>query len=261
MTVSDTTLPGGSQGAKPKKILIIKAGTLGVRAAHLVERFGDQDDIFVSSGAYPSENIEVVSVFSGERLTRQPEDYAGILITGSGAMLSTPEEWMDHAAGWLKMAVERDVPVLGVCFGHQMLAYALGGKIAPNPNGLEAGTVAVAFNGEREGDPLFSDFPDHADFHVHHQETVAEAPEGMVVLACNAHDRHQAVRFAARAWGVQFHPELDVEIMNALVEVLSEGMTRAGIAVEPIRDSIRDAPYGPLLLKRFYRLALEDQPE
>lgn len=255
-----TALDNGDN-AQAKKILIIKAGTLKTRAAHLVDRFGDQDDIFVSSAAYAKNTVEVVSVFEGERLTKQPDEYAGILITGSAAMLSTPQSWMNDTAAWLKTGVERNVPVLGVCFGHQMLAYALGGRIAPNPNGLEAGTVSVLFNGDRQGDPLFSDFPDEADFHVHHQETVAEAPEGALVLACNAHDRHQAVRFADKAWGVQFHPELDADIMNALIEVLAEGMTKAGIAVAPIRESIKDAPYGPVLLKRFYRLALEGPVE
>lgn len=244
-----------------KKFLIIKAGTFADRALHIAERFGDQDDVFVSAGGYPKEAVEVVSVFAGERLLKPPLSYSGVLITGSGAMLSTPTEWMDHTATWLRRGVESDVPILGVCFGHQILAYAMGGTIEQNPNGLEAGTVTVAFNEERAADPLFADFPAEADFHVHHYESVARPPEGATVLARNDHDAHHAVRYARNAWGVQFHPELDTNIMHALMDVLADGMRSNGIAVEPILQSIRSAPLGPELLKRFYGIAVSgNQP-
>jgi GMP synthase (glutamine-hydrolysing) len=164
---------------------------------------------------------------------------------------------MEATAAWLRDAVSSGVPVLGVCFGHQMLAYALGGTVGPNPNGPEAGSIPVTFNEQSKDDPLFGALPVEAKFNAHHYESVLELPEGATVLADNAHDRCQAVRYAPKAWGVQFHPEISDRIMRSLLDIVGENLELNGRSVEAIDRTIETTPYGPVLLERFFGLALE----
>lgn len=242
-----------------RKLLIIKAGTLLERAPHMVERFGDQDGMFVNAVELSSERFAVASVYQDEQIDGPPESFAGILVTGSASMVSSPTPWMETTAAWLREAVSSGVPVLGVCFGHQMLAYALGGKVGPNPNGPEAGSISVTFNQEARDDPLFGSLPDQAKFNAHHYETVLELPEGAIVLADNGTDQCQAVRYAPKVWGVQFHPEISAAIMRSLLDIVGENLEKNGQSVCAIEQAIETTPYGPVLLERFFGMALEDQ--
>ena len=144
-----------------------------------------------------------------------------------------------------------NVPVLGVCFGHQLLSHALGGRVGKNPQGVEGGTVEVRF--EASDDPLFGPMPLCADLQAHHYETVLEAPSGSIVLASSERDRHQVLRHAPAAWGVQFHPELTLPMMSMLMDALATDDDQHGHA--QMRDTLRPSPEGPSLLKRFVALA------
>lgn len=245
-----------TENTPERKLLIIKAGTLAVRAPDMVEKFGDQDGMFVNTGAFPPEHIAVTAVFDGEEITAPPEDYAGVLITGSAAMVSAPTPWMEATAAWLRRAVDADLPVLGVCFGHQMVAYALGGRVGENPRGPEAGTISVDFDPACADDPLFAGMPARASFNAHHYETVLDLPQGANVLACNATDDCQAVRYGPNAWGVQFHPEITGAIMRDLMGVVGDALAANGVDTVAMTDAIQETPYGPVLLQRFFEMAV-----
>ncbi len=91
------------------------------------------------------------------------------------------------------------------------------------------------------GDPLLGGLPSPIEVHVSHSQSVLRLPEGAVRLAANAWDGNQAFRAGDRAWGVQFHPELDAGIMRGYAE---DGK------VNP-RTRIVDTPFGGQILRRF----------
>lgn len=239
-----------------RKTLIVKTGTLLDQRDAVVAVHGDHDAWFLRAGGLPADAVEVVAVHDGARIGGGPSDYGAILITGSSAMITQAQPWMIETAAWLRRATAAGVPTLGVCFGHQMLAIALGGTVGDHPNGIEAGAITVDINDHGVEDALFTALPRRASFQSHHYQSVTALPVGAVALASNRHDPHQAVRYAPWTWGVQFHPEIDTAIMTAILAAGADPPARL-VADPPVCAITRDEPSaaGPKLLQSFIALA------
>ncbi|MEJ7746972.1 MAG: gamma-glutamyl-gamma-aminobutyrate hydrolase family protein, partial [Luteimonas sp.] len=92
-------------------------------------------------------------VAEGEALPRR-DGFAGVLVTGSAAMVTERRDWSERSADWLRDAAHADVPLFGICYGHQLLAHALGGEVGDNPAGREMGTIALSLHAQADDDPL-----------------------------------------------------------------------------------------------------------
>lgn len=141
-----------------------------------------------------------------------------------------------------------------VCYGHQLLAHALGGEVGNNPRGREFGTVEVSLEEATRDDPLLGGLPPRIRVHAGHTQSVLRLPAGAVRLASNPWDVNQAVRFRATAWGVQFHPEFDAEIVREYighygVELSAEGQDPARLVMTATEENS-----GRLLLRKFAQL-------
>ncbi|MBL8581197.1 MAG: glutamine amidotransferase [Rhizobiaceae bacterium] len=237
--------------ADERPFLILKAGSLAPVSVLFTDRFGDTEGTFLSGCGLAPHQAVVVDLQAGDPLPAKVSDYAGALVSGSSAMVTDAAPWMDTAAHWLRGAVEADLPVLGVCFGHQLMAHAFGGRVGPNPAGIEGGTVEVSF--AANDDPLFGGMPAVVDLQAHHYQTVLDLPPQATVFARSGGDRFQAVRYAPRAWSVQFHPELTLPMMELLMATLAAKDDRHGHA--EMLATLRPSPEGPRLLQRFVDLA------
>jgi GMP synthase (glutamine-hydrolysing) len=107
----------------------------------------------------------------------------------------------------IRQAVERNLPVLGICLGAQLLAKALGSAVTPNPE-KEIGWYDVSVSDEGKRDPLFSHFDQSEKVFQWHGDTFA-IPDGAVHLATSQACANQAFRYGERAYGLQFHLEVD----------------------------------------------------
>jgi GMP synthase (glutamine-hydrolysing) len=177
--------------------------------------------------------------------------HAGVLVTGSGAMVSDRLDWSERAAAWLRGSVEAGVPAFGICYGHQLLAHALGGRVGDNPLGREMGTVAVRRLPGADGDPLFHGVAARFDAHATHLQTVLEPPGNAVVLACSALDRCQALRFGEAAWGVQFHPEFSVAHMQGYIRARAGALVAEGADPGAMLAAVHATPAARRILRRF----------
>lgn len=174
-----------------------------------------------------------------------------VIISGSSANVHHRAPWMATTEGWLADAVHRGTAVLGLCFGHQLLAQALGGEVAPNPRGREIGTVAV----ERiADDPIFEGIERSFSANACHVDTVSRLPEGAVVLARSAGDPHQGLRFSPRTVGVQFHPEFDGDVIRRFIDARSEAMIAEGLDPHRARAAATDTPAARRVMLNFMRM-------
>lgn len=235
-----------------KWFVIVKTGE---KIAALADVAGDYED-WIAKGmditAYP---IAVVDVAHGQSLPALSE-VAAIVVTGSAAMVTDDSEWMAELALWLRRAVAQQVPLLGICFGHQLLAKALGGDVDYNPRGLEVGTASIHLASQTQADPLFSAMPEAFSAQVSHRQSVLRLPAGARLLASSEKDPHQAFRYGTLAWGVQFHPEFDASIARAFIEHYRRRLQDEGASVEHLLAEVSESPQSASLLKHFARLAV-----
>jgi GMP synthase (glutamine-hydrolysing) len=175
-------------------------------------------------------------------------EFAAVLITGSAASVTERAGWMLAAERRLVEAVDAGAAVLGICFGHQLLGQALGGRVDKNPRGREIGTVTFE---PVEPDPLFDGAPPPFIANMTHVDSVVELPPGARVIARTERDPYAALRFGKRAWGVQFHPEIDRQVMSDYVEGRSHLIESEGLDLAAIRAGIAEAEAGRDVLRRF----------
>ncbi|WP_319541086.1 glutamine amidotransferase [uncultured Pseudodesulfovibrio sp.] len=230
-----------------KKLLIIKTGGS-------FEEFTREHDDFehwTANGMGLSfEDCLCVDVRTGSSLP-DPADIAGCVITGSHDMVTDDLPWIHTTARWLREALHADLPLLGICFGHQLMAHALGGKAGYHPDGLEIGTVDITLTEDGMADPLMGSLPSFFKAHVTHSQTALELPPNTTLLAASDHDPHQSFRIGLHAWGVQFHPEFDTSAIHFYVQQLQEKITDQGGDVANIRETVVETPESTSLLKRF----------
>jgi len=232
-------------------LLIIKTGSA---PPAIRDRRGDFEDWFKPLLAPCGLPLAVVDVAAGQVLPKRLDGLSGAVITGSAAMVSDAQNWSERTARWLTAAHHAGLPLLGVCYGHQLLAHALGGTVGPNPNGRHMGTRrlqwAVGLN-----DRLMGRSPIDVDVQVTHLEVVLKPPAAARVLARLEHDRHAVLYFGQQSWGVQFHPEFDRAIMAEYIIHRRAILDREGCPAEAWLKALREAPFGVELLARFARLA------
>jgi GMP synthase (glutamine-hydrolysing) len=199
-----------------------------------------------AEGAWSHGFVEV-ECRSGERVP-SAEQVSAFVITGSASSVMERAPWMLELEAELGEAVAKGAPVLGICFGHQILAQALGGRVGRNPRGREIGTVSI----ERIApDRLLDPSPPRFMANMTHVDAVLELPPDAVVVARSELDPNAAIHFADRVWGVQFHPEMDGDVIGDYVRARSDAIAGEGLSPEAILASTRDAPEGRAVLHRF----------
>lgn len=229
------------------QLLILKTGSTHPEIA---EQHGDFHHWFERVIQRDGVAISVCHLAAGGELP-DARTFDAVIVTGSPAMVTDRAPWSEAAAEWLRQWVGAAKPVLGVCYGHQLLAHALGGTVANHPAGREMGTLDVTLSDAAQGDLLFADQPAEFPVHLSHLQTVTVLPAGAVLLASSRHEPHQAYRIGACAWGVQFHPEFDEPIMRAYLQRLRDRLSAEGLDATVMIEALQPTPVAQQVLHRF----------
>ncbi|MGO9569001.1 MAG: type 1 glutamine amidotransferase [Desulfomonilaceae bacterium] len=154
-----------------------------------------------------------VRLYAGDRL---PAEFSGFdAVVSMGGPMNVYEEdrypFLKEETGFLKQAVEADVPVLGICLGAQMIAKAVGAQVVKSPQ-KEVGWGSVALTDRGKHDTLFSGLPPVLEVLQWHGDMFHTPSEGLL-LASSQDCPHQAFRYR-NALGLQFHLEVTEQILS-----------------------------------------------
>ena len=145
----------------------------------------------------------------GDPLPATLAGHAGAVIFGGPMSANDDEAWLHHEIDWISVALTEEKPFLGICLGAQMLVRRLGGRVSPHTGGeVEVGWYGI--EPTRAGRDLM---PWPSTVYQWHREGF-DVPAGAELLATGDRFPHQAIRVGARAYGLQFHPELTLAMMH-----------------------------------------------
>ncbi|MBV6272823.1 glutamine amidotransferase [Alcaligenaceae bacterium CGII-47] len=218
----------------------------------LREQFGDQSDWFRTAVGDAAHRIRVAHPDLGEALPDVSE-FAAAVITGSWAMVTDRADWSERTGRWTKGLIEAGKPLLGVCYGHQLMADVMGGVTDYHPAGRELGTLPITLNAQGREDPWLGQLPPVFSAHLTHAQTVLVPPPGTQLLASSTHDPHQILRYGPDVLSVQFHPEFSEDLFNACVLKRESALVAEGIDLEALKSSIHETPYARQILLQFAR--------
>ena len=233
-----------------KKIIILKTGdTFPAMAKSL----GDFEDWIFKGLGVEKDNIRVVDIPKGEALPLV-ETCKAVVITGSHAAVTEDLSWSVAIEKWIPNLIQSNIPILGICYGHQLLARAMGGIVDFHAKGIEIGTTSIEIVANSTQDPLFKGLPKIFKAHVSHSQTVTRLPDQAVQIAKNSFEPNHGFRIRQSAWGIQFHPEFDEKIMAAYAENMEATIKESGLILSEILDKIEPTPIPLKILERFGRL-------
>ena len=177
-----------------------------------------------------------VQVLRGDPLP-DLDEVDGLVVFGGAESVLDRHPALEREADLLRQAVERDLPVLGICLGAQLLAHALGGRVYRLPK--RAVTWAAL---ERTAeDALLDPLPDPVRA-LHWNEDAIEPPPGAVELLDRGGLGCAAFRIGS-AWGMQFHPDVDADTLDGWYERYGDWLAEAGVDPEAARSA--DAEHLP----------------
>tara|TARA_R110002073_G_C9378435_1_gene572785 strand:- start:22 stop:741 length:720 start_codon:yes stop_codon:yes gene_type:complete len=232
------------------KILIIKTGNT---ISGLLDEGEDFEDWFIrGTGIDPSRFI--CSAVDRNEALPSIESVAATIVTGSPAYLTDLAPWNEIAAEYLRELHSRQKPILGVCYGHQLLAWAFGGEVGFHPRGREIGTVDISLSQHSDSDPLFTSTPREFRAQASHLQTVIRLPEEAILLARNDFEPHHGFRLGNTTWGVQFHPEFGAHVMRSYIRERKSDIAEEGLDAQDLLMDVEETPIAAALLERFVEI-------
>lgn len=157
-----------------------------------------------------------------------------LLIMGGPMSVNDPDTWIAQELAFVQHVIVQGIPVLGICFGAQLLAKALGGTVAPGPI-FEIGMVPITLTDAGKADPLFGGLPATFPVFQWHGEGVTLGSQGLP-LAASTDFPVQAFRHQDRVYGFLFHPEIEQASIPVMCHECPQDVLRGGMSAEVLEQ-------------------------
>lgn len=177
----------------------------------LLGEFGDYDTIFQRMLGANDFEFASYAVVDG-RFPARADECDGWLITGSRHGAYEDHPWIPRLEALIREIHDLELPLIGVCFGHQIIAQALGGRVEKFKGGWAVGPTDYNMGGRT------------VTLNAWHQDQVVEKPEGARVLASNAFCENAILAYGDTIWTVQPHPEYGTDFIGGLIRTRGKGV-------------------------------------
>ena len=191
-----------------------------------------------------------------------PDDMGAVIMGGSGQLLlsdldpQTP--WLVHCFAFVDAVLEADIPLMGVCFGGQLLAQHQGARMTTAEEMRETGTFPITLLDKAKKDPVFGHLPDQFDVQLGHKDTPVDLPDHFIPLAKSQRVACQAYRVGEKqSWGFIFHPELNAKRLADRLHMSDPSYVPDGQDIEDVIALFTDTPEAASILHSFVNMALE----
>ncbi len=222
------------------KIGILQTGTVPEALARTHGEYPDMFERLLAGRGFTFEHYPVVEMV----LPGSVQAADGWLITGSRHGAYEPHPWIPPLESFIRDCHGAGVPMVGICFGHQIIAQALGGKVEKFPGGWVVGRVEY-------------DFPGAGSLAVNawHQDQVVERPEGAEVVASSPYCANAALVYDTRAFTVQPHPEFAPDFLQGLIETRGPGVVPQDLLEQATAELDRPLDTGAMadMIERFFK--------
>ena len=172
---------------------------------------GTYQDLYIKLLGTESFDYRSFQVNEGELPTIDDAD--AWLISGSRHGAYEEHDWIPPLENHIRAAYAAKQPIIGICFGHQILAQALGGRVEKFDGGWEMGQVKYELEG-----PFENVVQDNANLLAFHQDQVVELPETAKVVGRTANCQYAAIQYGSHALSIQPHPEFDDTLVTGLLD-------------------------------------------
>lgn len=212
---------------------------------------------FLERGGLKPSHLKVINLVPRPRLAwRDVARADAVFIGGAGIFSATRDDpFTQPLIDVIKRLVEEDVPLFGACWGHQLLARALGGEVVTDPDRHEVGTLEMTLTSEGRADPLFDGVPSRFLAQAGHNDYVRVLPPGGVNLAFSERCPIQAFRLKDKpVYGTQFHGELTKERFLERLAIYQREYLPHPDLLQEVEAQVRPTPHVDGLVKRFLDL-------
>lgn len=215
---------------------------------------------FVRATGLAEGQIIPVDVLAGDADRGETDGASAIIIGGCRHSVFDDVPGLDALRSVLGKARGRRIPVLGVCFGAQLVAAEGGGEVIRDQEHEEVGTLAVRTTDDAWTDLLFADMPDEFLVQQAHRDRVSALPRGAVLLASSDACEVQAFAIpSANVYAVQFHPERSKEDFEWLIDHRLPDHHR-GTGTAAVRAALRSTPEAEGLVRKFVERMVVHRP-
>ncbi len=183
-------------------------------------------------------SLQTVNAYKGEPVPKEMGAAAGLVIMGGpmGVYEEDRYPFLREELRLIERAVKEDKAVLGVCLGSQLLAKALGARVAKGKK-KEIGWYPVTLSQQAKVDPLWQGV--ESPFTAYHWHgDVFELPRGAEPLASSALTPYQAFRYGGRVYGFLFHMEVTEKIIGDMIRTFAEELKEEGLGDQHITEGV-----------------------
>ncbi|MGB0646194.1 MAG: glutamine amidotransferase [Bradymonadia bacterium] len=230
------------------RIALLKMGTT---MPTVKARYGDYEEWFAQALDIPTEALHVLDAHSPTSLPHS-ETFDGVIISGSAFSVYDRAPWSERAATWLRPFIDNQTPILGVCYGHQLLAQEMGATVALSPGGREIGVCTVD---RIQDDPIFDGLSSPFTVVQTHSDAVLTPVDGGEVIATSPQAFNQAMRIGHSIRTLQWHPEMTHTIIEEYIKLRAEDIEQEFDAdhVQGLLNAITPVESGRSILNNFIK--------